>query len=135
MGDCLSGPKVAGLEDEDKPESELITVLLSTGMEVPVWVVPTNTMKTIDGKIVQVYGKQPRVSMDGQMVDPFLNAKEGKKWVPVQWDATIEDVSVKVLKYSDISDKIKLINNLTHAHWALSNAPANINNLQAAFEI
>lgn len=122
MGTCLSGPKVAGMQDEEKPQAEIIKVLLSTGMEVPVWILPSDTMKKIDEKIVEVYGRQPLVSMKGEMVYPFLNAKAGKKWIPVRWDATIKEVSVKILKYSDISDKLDTMNKLRHAHWAASNA-------------
>lgn len=59
MGDCLSlGAKEAGTEDEWKPGSKVITVSISTGQGMPVWVLPSDTLNDVHKKIVRVDGKQ-----------------------------------------------------------------------------
>lgn len=132
MGSCLSGPEAVGLEDEGKPGSKIITVTLTTGMEVPVWVLPTDTMKIINEKVVEVHGKQPQVYFQKTMVDPFLNVKMGKDLVPIQWEATIEEVGRSELHYSAITDQLNKLKIFTNAHWALSNAPSFIGNVSTA---
>ncbi len=133
MGSCLSGPEPIEVVDIDSPGAKTIHVTLTSGMKVPVVVVPGNTMRSIHEKITHVYGKQPKVVFRGQLINPFLNVQQGKHLIPIRWDATIGEVGVDNLKYSNITDKLESMKNFTNAHWAFSNAPDFINNVSLAF--
>lgn len=124
MGQCISGPEPAGQADSGKPNAKKIVVILSTGMEVPVFVLPTDTMERVSQKVEDVHGRQPDVSVKGSLVRPMLNARHEKKWIPVRWDATIAEIGQDKLKYSDITDILKKVKIASHVHWAVSNAVA-----------
>lgn len=120
MGQCLSAQDEAGAEFSNSPGAYKIFVKLSTGLNVPVWVQPGDSMSVIDKKVVAIHGKQPQVVIKHTLVDPRICEKSEGKWNPIEWDATIEDIAQTQLKYSDITDILPLVKNLTHVHWAAS---------------
>lgn len=132
MGNCFPVQEVVALEDEQLPGSKRINVTLTSGMVVPVVVIPSDSMRDINHKIVQVYGKQPKVHFKGEMVEPFLNLQQGKGLVPIKWEATIDDVGATKLKYSAITDRLDDLKMLSNTHWALFNSTALMENIKRA---
>lgn len=125
FGDCFKGPAAAGVRDAGKPGAALIKVRLSTGQQVPVHVLPTDTMRTVKRKVEAVHGVQPEVAVKHKLVPPFLCARFEGKWLAAAWEATMADIGMQeLLKFSDISDELNKMNKLVHAHWAVSNALA-----------
>lgn len=123
MGACLSGPAACGVEDAGAAGAALVTVALTTGLEVPVHVLPGDTMRAVNAKVEAVHGKQPPVVVRKQLVHPELHCRFERKWVAVSWDATLAqlpEASRSKLKYSDVTDILKKVRVGRHAHWAAS---------------
>jgi hypothetical protein len=114
MGACLSGPKACGLEDAATPGATLAEVKLSTGIVLDVWVLPGDTMRTVNRKVEAVHGKQPAVVVKGDLVHPVLHVKYERQWVPIQWDARVSQLPNTKLKYSDITDILKKVQLASH---------------------
>lgn len=127
MGCCFSGPKVAGATDADKPGAFKVKVRLSTGLEVPTYVLPSDTVFGIKRKVEAVYGRQPKVSVRGQLKPPEILIKFEGKWFLANPDVTAAQAKLNPkseIKFQDIYDKIDRIKKLSHAHWFVSNAVA-----------
>lgn len=124
MGSCTSccAREPVGGQDAGKPGVTVVKVILSTGMEVPVYALPSDTMRDISNKVETAYGRQPNVAVKGRSVPPRLHAKHNKQWVPLQWEATLQQVQQTEFKYSDITDILKKVQVASHVHWAASQA-------------
>ena len=116
MGNCFPKSPTAGLDDKGKQNSKLLHVTLSTGMQVPVWVLPTDTMRTIDRKVSFVHGKQPKVLRQGEYVEPMLNANFGDHWERVRWDVLVTHVNQDGLMYDNVSDLVSVATVMTHQY-------------------
>lgn len=120
---CLDGPAPAGVDDMDKPGSVPIKVRLSTGLEVRVHVLPSDTIARVNQKVEHVHGVQPDVVIQGNLVHPPLCARHEKKWLPVRDDVTMAQLGMQqMLKYADITDQLDRIKKLADVHWATSDA-------------
>lgn len=120
---CCAGPEPGGVEDAHRPGAYQIKVSLSTGLEVKVYVLPSDTSAVVKRKVESVHGRQPDVAIKGRMVSPPLCARYQGKWLPMNDDATMNDVGRQTsIKYADISDQARNAKLFSHAHWAASNA-------------
>lgn len=122
---CCAGPEPAGVEDAHRPGAYDIKVALSTGLEVKVYVLPSDTAAVVKRKVETVQGQQPDVAVRGKMVPPPLCARYQGKWLAMNDDSTMDDIERQAnLKFADISDQIRNAKLFSHAHWAASNALA-----------
>lgn len=113
------------MEDASQLGAYKITVALSTGLEVKVYVLPSDTAAKVKRKVEAVHGRQPDVAVRGRLVRPPLCAKWQGKWQYMNEESTMDDIDRQAkLKFADISDKIRDVKLFSHAHWAASNAVA-----------
>ena len=127
MGSCFSGPKGAGLQDSNKPGAFKVKVRLSTGLEVPTYVLPSDTIADIRRKVETLHGRQPNVAVRGRMQPPEIMLKRQGKWYFADPQVTVSQAGINPksdIKFQDIYDKIDRIKKLSHAHWAVSQGAA-----------
>lgn len=119
---CFDPPPTAGAPDADKPGSFVLKVALSTGQEVKVHAIPSDTAADVKRKITLVHGPQPEVAIGGRLVEAPLCARAEGQWVPMQDTTTMQELGMQSqLKYADITDQLKNVKRFANAHWAVSN--------------
>ena len=121
---CLTRTAVAGEEDSHKPDAFTLTIRLSTGAQISVYALPTDTVSDIRRKVQRLSGIQPDISVRGHIIPPPILASYQGKWFPVRPDATILDLDLQThLRFASVTDKLNRVENVSSTlPWAASSA-------------
>ncbi|KAI0559909.1 Ubiquitin-like protein [Gracilaria domingensis] len=105
MGCLPSKPDPVGSELQHNPEAYLIKVRLSTGLQIPCYVVPSDSIQDVRIRIEREHGVQPDVYLEGKMVKPPILAMRNERWIPVNPQATMQTIGLpEQFGFADISD-------------------------------
>lgn len=122
MGNCFaSEPSLP----PPSPDAVLLSIYLSTGQRVKVWVLPQDTPSNVQRKVAAIHGEQPLVAVKGQgLVHPALLIRYEGNWY--WWDEGVTVAAAQLtadseVKYQAITDQLDRIKRFTNIHWAASN--------------
>jgi len=108
MGGCLSlesfwkETDIIGIEQEGWVK---LTVMLSaaTRKMIGVWVLPSDTMEEVDGRIRKKY-RVADIDWSGETFKPKLMMHRFKRSAGIEWDVTVEEAKIKHLRYHFYND-------------------------------
>lgn len=91
---CIRGEQYidpAGKEDEDKPFAFLTEVMLQNRRIIPVWVLPTDSMKQLNDKVVLMHGDQGSEK---------LMIFRAHRLAEVEMDVTVQETGARYFRYA-----------------------------------